>query len=450
MRTLATSGTQAELERLLAEPAAADYVYMYPPRQAYGPVDGNELDIAIARSLARPGAFDLYLHFPFCRQICSFCNLYAVVARERGVFERYVDALLHEAQTYAPLLLGKPVDTVYLGGGTPSQLPADLIAALLTGMERLYGFDRREVPEVALEVAPDTVDPDRLAAFRAVGINRVNLGVQTGDALEMRLIGRRHDGELPLAAASAALEAGFDNVCVDLIYGLAGQTEQSWRESVNRVIELGPPTVCAYALTLRPRTGYAARGYASLDHREQLKRYDYVHHALVAAGYAQQTHVRWARGPNGGYRQKANHWALSNIVGLGAGARGYLWECDYRNGYSVRHRMPVLTEWFRRVEANGHGRTDGFVMDHDERVRKATILGLHQLDRPRFASMLGCDVTERFGPELAALAALRLVEIDSDSVTLTEEGMRHRDVLVQAFFSSRVRANLAAFDYDHD
>ncbi len=450
MRTLLTSGTRAELERLLAEPAVADYVYMYPPRQAYGPVDREELDAAIERSLARSGPVDLYLHFPFCRQICSFCNLYAVVATGHEGFERYVDALVQEAATYAPLLRGKQVDTVYLGGGTPSQVPPALIGSLLGELERLYGFDRHDVPEVALEVAPDTVTLERLGAYRAVGINRVNLGVQTGDDLEMRLIGRRHDAELPRAAATAALEAGFDNVCIDLIYGLEGQTDRSWRDSVDRVIELGPPTVCAYALTLRPRTGYAARGYAAVDPRTQIKRYDYAHEALLAAGYAQETHVRWARGPHGGYRQKANHWALSNVVGLGAGARGYLWECDYRNGYSARHRMPVLTDWFRRVAAHGHGRTDGFLMDHDERLRKATILGLHRLDRRRFASLLGCDVTEPFGAVLNALADLRLIEIDADSVTLTEEGMRHRDVLVQAFFSHRVRDRLSAFDYDDD
>jgi oxygen-independent coproporphyrinogen-3 oxidase len=450
MRTLVTSGTPDELRQLLAEPAGADYVYMYPPRQAYGPVDPDELEVAIARSLARPGPVDLYLHFPFCRQICSFCNLYAVVATEQAVFERYVDALVQEAATYAPLLRGKRVDTVYLGGGTPSQIPPALIGSLLGELERLFEFDLRDVPEVALEVAPDTVTPERLAAYRETGINRVNLGVQTGDDLEMRLIGRRHNGELPVAAAAVALDAGFDNVCVDLIYGLEGQTEQSWRDSVDRVIDLGPPTVCAYALTLRPRTGYAARGYAVLDHRAQIKRYDYANEALHAAGYSQETHVRWARGSNGGYRQKANHWALSNVVGFGAGARGYLWECDYRNGYSARHRMRVLTDWFGRVEANGHGRTDGFLMDHDERLRKATILGLHRLNRKRFASLLGCDVTEPFGAELEALAQLRLIEIDSDLVTLTEQGMRHRDVLVQAFFSSRVRQNLAGFDYDDD
>src|SRR4051794_35165609 len=113
MRTLLTSGTRAELERLLAWSVAADYVYMYPPRQAYGPVDEHELEAAIAASLARPGPIDLYLHFPFCRQICSFCNLYAVVATDRGLFERYIDALLREAASYAPLLRGKPVDTIY-------------------------------------------------------------------------------------------------------------------------------------------------------------------------------------------------------------------------------------------------------------------------------------------------------------------------------------------------
>src|SRR3954465_4607171 len=131
MRTLSMSGTRPELERLLAQSVAVDYVYMYPPRQAYGPVDEHELEAAIAASLARPGPVDLYLHFPFCRQICSFCNLYAVVATSDDLFERYVDVLVREAATYAPLIRDKRVDTLYLGGGTPSQLPPALIGALL-------------------------------------------------------------------------------------------------------------------------------------------------------------------------------------------------------------------------------------------------------------------------------------------------------------------------------
>lgn len=448
MRTLSTGGTRAELEKLLAERPAIDYVYMYPPRQAYHAVEDNELEAAIERSLKRPDPVDLYLHFPFCRQICSFCNLYAVVGTQRAQFERYIDAVMIEAATYAPQVVGKEIATVYLGGGTPSQVPADLIAELLMNLERLYGFDREHVVEVALEVAPDTVSAESLAAYRDAGVNRVNLGVQTGDDEEMRLIGRRHDAATSLRAVEVALGAGFHNVCVDLIYGLEGQSEKSWGESVASVVALAPPTVCAYPLTLRPRTGYAARGYRQLDTATQARRYDHIHSALSAAGYRQQTHVRWVLGPEGGYRQKENHWAMANVLGLGAGARGYLWECDYRNGYSARHRMPVINRWMADVETRGHGRCDGFLMDNAERVRKALILGLHDLDREWFRAMFERDPMELFEPKLRTLSDFGLLKIEEKRLSLTDDGMRNRDLIVQAFFSERVRGRIADFDYD--
>jgi oxygen-independent coproporphyrinogen III oxidase len=447
MRTVTTDGSRAELEAMLAARPPADYVYMYPPRQAYRPVAERQMAAAIERSLRREGPLDLYLHFPFCRQICSFCNLYAVVATETSGFETYVEAILREAETYAPLVAGKEIATVYLGGGTPSQLPAELIGCLLGELERLYGFERGRVAEVALEVAPDTVSPKGLAALRGAGINRVNLGLQTGDEAEMCTIGRDHDAALSLRAVEAALAAGFDNVCVDLIYGLEGQTERSWAESLARVAELAPPTVCAYPLTLRPHTGYASRDYLEVDPASQADRYERADAVLRGAGYRQETHVRWALGAEGGYRQKENHWALSNVLGLGAGARGYLWECDYRNGYSARRRMPVLRQWLEDVGRKGHGRMDGFAMDEEERMRKALILGIHDLDRGRFRSLFGEDPMGSFEPQLRTLAELGLLAIEPDRLVLSAAGMRSRDLIVQAFFSPKVRRLLGEYDY---
>ncbi len=447
MRTVRTGGSRAELELILARRPPVDYVYAYPPRQAYRPLRQDDLHSATERSLAAADSIDLYLHFPFCRQICSFCNLYAVVGSNETAFERYVDSILVEAATYAPSVAGKDISTVYLGGGTPSQLPPQLIDSLLDGLERLYGFDRGTVVEVALEVAPDTVTSSRLTAFRAAGVNRVNLGVQTADDREICGIGRLHDAARSLAAVEAALEAGFHNVCVDLIYGLEGQSEESWRTSVATLVALEPPTICAYPLTLRPSTGYAARGFTETDGVVQAARYEHVEEALNTRGYRQETHVRWALGQAGGYRQKANHWALSNVLGLGAGARGYLWECDYRNGYSARRRMPVLNEWFTDVAAHGHGRRDGFLMDTEERMRKALVLGLHDLDRTWFAAKFDSDPMAVFSDQLEPLAELGLLEVTNDRLALTREGMRSRDLLVQSFFSDRVRRRVEDYDY---
>jgi oxygen-independent coproporphyrinogen-3 oxidase len=448
MRVHAIDDGANSMSALVVEHAVADYVYMYPPRQAYRPVDQAELGAAIGRSLQATRDIDLYLHFPFCKQICAFCNLYAVVESDQSVFADYATMLLREAQTYAGQVAGKPIRTLYLGGGTPSQIQPEIFDELLRSLERQYEFDVTDVREVALEVAPDTVSADRLAGYVAVGINRVNLGMQSASDAELHAIGRRHDAKVPLSAIETALSAGFRNVCVDLIYGLEGQTLDSWMRSVDAVAELRPPTICAYALTLRPWTGFNARGYKHISAPEQYAKYDYVTDKLRTAGYRQETHVRWALGTEGGYLQKERHWALSNILGLGAGARGYLWECDYRNGYSVRHRIGALRRWRKQVSEHGHGRSDGFLMSDDERRRKMVILGLNDLDRARFLDLFGEDPLEVFPAEFASLSGAGLIDVTDERVQLTHEGNRHRDVAVQAFFSQGVRDAVASFDYD--
>ncbi|MGW6054160.1 coproporphyrinogen-III oxidase family protein [Streptomyces sp. NPDC055189] len=438
------------LERQLDSHVRADYAYMYPPRQTYGPVAAEDLTGAVKRSLTDfvDGPINLYLHFPFCEQICGFCNLFAVASRDEDLIDAYVSTLLRELRAYAPLLAGRTLDTLYLGGGTPSLLSPAQLARVLEAVEHELGADITAIPEVAIEVSPSTVTPQKVREFHQLGINRVNLGFQSLADAELAGIGRAYTAATPLRALAEVLEVGFDNVCVDLIYGLPGQDHDSWRRSVDTVLRDAPQTVCAYALTLRPRTGFDSRGYRSIDGADQYAKYDYVDEQLRAAGYRQQTHVRWARGESGGYRQKANHWGLQPLVGLGAGARGYLWECDYRNGYSVRHRMRVLRDYLEAVPLRSHSRTDGFLMDDGERRRKALVLGLTDLDPQWYRQTFGAPPEDHFGPQLTTLRQMGLLESAEGRLRLTRRGLRHRDVIVQHFFSRQVGERLLAFDYD--
>jgi oxygen-independent coproporphyrinogen-3 oxidase len=439
--------TSPDLARLLDEHARADYVYMYPPRQAYRPVPAATLDEVVAGSLARRGPVNLYFHYPFCRQICAFCNLYTTAGGSAEQHRAYTDALLIELDAYAPLLVDRPVDTVYIGGGTPSAVDPREIRRVFDRLADRGLCEIDHVAEVALEVAPDTATADAMRVYRDIGVNRVNLGVQTADPDELRLVGRRDALDEHLRGLDNAQAAGFANVCVDLIYGLDGQTDATWRRSLDAVIARRPETVCCYPLTLRPNTGLAARGYAGVDGPAMYGRYDDAHAALTAAGYEQQTHVRWAL-PAGGYRQKANHWACQDIVGVGAGARGYLRDGDYRNGYSVRSRTAALRAWHHRVADTGHGRDSGFVLDDDERRRRAVILGLGLLERAAYAAEHGSDPLDHFPDELTALADVGAVDIADDAIALTPLGQRHRDVIVQPLFSDRVRRLVAEFDYN--
>jgi oxygen-independent coproporphyrinogen-3 oxidase len=304
------------------------------------------------------------------------------------------------------------------------------------------------IKEVALEVSPDTVEKDKFQAYRAAGINRVNIGVQSTINHELSIIGRHYLSDVPFKALKIVQEVGFDNVCVDLIYGLEGQSFKDWCDSVIAVLEYSPETICAYSLTLRPATGFDRRGYRSISGEEQYRKYDYVNETLQNAGYKQETQVRWVKNDKGGYIQKANHWALQNLLGLGAGARSYLWELDTRNGYSVRQRKRAFEQYLKNVDETGHSIVDGFVMDDDERMRKAVILGLIKLDRIWFAQQFGHDPLAVFLDEFTCLSDLNLLDQDGQFLKLTPLGIRHRDVVVQRFFSDRVKTLLSAFEYN--
>jgi oxygen-independent coproporphyrinogen III oxidase len=430
--------------------AHADYVYMYPPRQAYRQFTEAGLDSVaglVASSLARESRLNLYVHVPFCHQICSFCNLYATNAYLRDM-QKYVSAVINEVQVYEQLTDKKDIATIYLGGGTPSLLAPKQVEELITALLQAFSSAPTVIPaETALEVDPATLDLSKLRALRSSGVNRINLGYQSMVATEVAQIGRKRSPMASLQLLEGALGVGFSNVCVDLIYGLRDQTDESWAESVAQVAAIGPETICAYALTLRPYTGYHKRGYQHVDGEVLYRRYDMAHEILSAAGYARETHVRWVR-ERGGYVQKANHWNLQNVLGFGAGARSYLWDVDLRNGYSVRRRRDPLDSYMERSGQPSIQVSDGYVMSHEERMRKAAVLNVTSLDRAWFNDLFGQDPLEAFESEYHELLSTGICEINESHIFLTEAYYNYRDLVSQYFFSPEVRQLVSEFDYN--
>ncbi|AWW37789.1 coproporphyrinogen dehydrogenase [Streptomyces sp. AS58] len=425
----------------------ADYMYMYPPRQTYRPLalSPAELEAKLRASFGRSDVLNLYVHVPFCRQICSFCNLYTTTG-EGTDHREYTTAVLEEASRYTRFTEPKTVATLYFGGGTPSLLAPELLGAMTERLLADFSAPGTPAPsEIALEVDPATVDQARLRDLRQAGINRVNLGYQSLVPEEVTRIGRR-EGARRTQALEIALGTGFDNVCVDLIYGLERQTDDAWRTSVRTVAAMAPQTVCAYPLTTRPLTSYGKRGYTFVPAETLYRRYDIAHELLTAAGYRQETHVRWVRG-GGGYVQKVNHWRMQNVLGLGAGARSYLWELDTRNGYSLRSRGDALHSYLRAAGTDTLPITDGYLMTDEERRRKAVVLNLLHLDRSWFTSLFGTDPVEAFPVEFACLADAGICEIGPSEIRLTAHGTRIRDLAVQMFISPEVRDRLGKFSY---
>lgn len=448
MNMLVQSRTLEELNRQIQGNYVSDYVYMYPPRQAYRSISDEEVTTHIASSLAHFDDINLYVHFPFCRQICAFCNLYTHVSTDQEVFNSYLFYLERELQYYLPWIRNKPIKTLYLGGGTPTLLPAELFERFFLFLEQHFNCSIKSIAEVAIEASPDTVEKKKFLAYKEAGINRVNLGVQSATNHELSLIGRKYGSNIPFEALEIIQEIQFDNVCVDLIYGLEGQTFEDWRKSVDSVISYAPETICAYSLTLRPITGFDRKGYHYISGAEQYEKYDYVNEALLASGYQQETQVRWIKNEKGGYRQKANHWGMNNILGIGAGARSYLWQIDTRNGYSIKDRRKAFQNYLKSIDEAGQAVTDIFLMDEDERRRKSIVLGLINLDREWFLKQFGLDPIDVFPSEFSILFELELLLEDGKFLKLTPRGVRHRDLIVQQFFSRRVKDLLETFNYE--
>lgn len=448
MKLLAETPDTLNLERLIDDEVQGDYIYMYPPRQAYQTMDKERLTglIHASTSDARNQPVNLYFHFPFCRQICGFCNLYSVTAGPEEAYSDYISLLMLEMHHWAPLIAGRTIDTIYLGGGTPSILPLAQLDRCLANIELAFGTTRVSVPEIAIEVAPDTVDEVKLRGLREIGISRVNLGLQTTSDEGLHQIGRRHGFSLARKRIEDALGCGFDNVCVDLIYGLPQQTPEAWQATVRDVLAFGAPTVCAYPLTLRPNTGFA-RKHLTLVGAEQYRKYEMARQMFIDAEYTQQTHVRYVVPGVGGYRQKTNHWAGQDIIGIGAGARGYLRSCDYRNGYSIQRRRSALESYQENISRGDISFNAGFELNTDERMRRQAILGLIDLDRTQFRDEFGIDVADYFADQFTELSRLNLADITSERVQLTERGRKFRDLIVQMFFSNDVWRRIREFDY---
>jgi oxygen-independent coproporphyrinogen III oxidase len=428
----------------------ADYVYMYPPRQAYRQlsIGEDELLRTVKLSFQERPEINLYIHIPFCAQICRFCNLYTTTVRGGSIYETYVSRVLEEAAAYAESGL-TPHNvvwrTLYLGGGTPSALPLDALARLISGLKSYLRIS--DIDETAIEVAPETVTSEYLAGLRAIGFDRVSMGFQSTSPIEIRRIGRSYPISKQRDIAQEAMDLGFRNLCLDLIFGLPDQDETTWRSSVRAVIAMQPHTICCYQWTSRPHTGFSKMGFTKPPGNAMRGLYEVACSELAAAGYSQETHVRWIR-DGGGYLQKQYHWGLETLLGLGAGARSYLWQTDLRNGYSISNRSQPLASYLSAAGMGWQRSPEGYLVSEDERRRKAVVLGIHNLDRSWFSEIFGDDVLSVFGPELAGLEDRSLLEISPERLRLTRVGRAHRDTIVQLFFSDKVRELVTGWDYE--
>lgn len=261
----------------------------------------------------------IYIHIPFCRSKCDYCDFYSLAGRDDRM-DQYQKALLSHIKETAPLAQDFPVDTIYIGGGTPSYYGAKRLKELLGVIRKLYKVEKDA--EVTVECNPDSVDVKSLKILRKAGVNRLSMGMQSAIACELERIHRIHTPQQVNEAATAARKAGFTNLSLDLIYGLPGQTMDSWKATVEHALSLIPQHLSCYGLKVEEGTPLAARvaqGEVLPDDDQQADLYLWTVGRLERAGYPQYEISNFAK-PGFASRHNLRYWLTQPYIGFGPGA----------------------------------------------------------------------------------------------------------------------------------
>ncbi len=371
----------------------------------------------------------LYIHIPFCRHRCAYCD-FNTYAGQEGSISAYVDALCNEIRFVgrsAPP--GLCIHTVFFGGGTPTLLDPAQFESILGTVSNSFAL----APdlEITTEANPGTVTRADLGRLRALGINRLSFGVQSANAEELHQLERQHDFFDVIRAVAWARRAGFDNLNVDLIYGLPEQRLETWQSTVRRILDLHPEHISAYALTLEHGTPFgrwSARGLMPLpDPDLAADMYDWAGSAFGAAGYAQYEISNWAR-PGRECKHNLQYWRGLPYLGLGAGAHGYA------NGYRYSNVLRIKTYIERCLDSHparsvfplSPAAVDQHLQSPSDDMSEFMMTGLRLtregVSTADFLGRFQQDLNERFADEIGDLTRLGLLEREVDRVRLTRRG----------------------------
>jgi oxygen-independent coproporphyrinogen-3 oxidase len=360
----------------------------------------------------------LYLHIPFCSAICNYCNF------NRGLFDgdlkrQYVAALEQEIAR-AGAGDGRPADTIYFGGGTPSLLEPSEIARLVARCRA--SFEVSADAEVTMEANPESVSVDGLENFRAAGVNRLSFGVQSFDDRELARLGRLHTAERARAAVEEARAAGFDNISLDLMMWLPQQTVATWRSNVNELIALGPQHASLYMLEVYPnaplRDEMARAGWSQAPDEDAAEMYLGGMAALERAGYPQYEVSNVARAGRAS-RHNLKYWQDGTWLGFGCGAHSTEAGVRWRN-------VSATADYVRRLNAGESVEAERRVMTPDERVEEAVFTGLRLvegIDLAGFRLRYGVDLLGRFDHALGPFFDAGYLRQADGRLALTREGM---------------------------
>lgn len=378
-----------------------------------------------------PSPLMLYVHIPFCVHKCHYCDFNSH-ERDKPDWSAYQAALIRELnhRVSSPMFKGRPLASIFFGGGTPSLAPPTLIASVIEQAEKLSGFENNI--EITLEANPGTVDAANFSAYRQAGVNRLSMGVQSLNSAELLWLERIHGAQEVFDAFHAARSAGFTNISLDLIYGLPEQSMCAWLESLNQAIDLAPEHLSCYQLTVEPHTQLAARHrkkpYALPDDELALEMLFTTRRRLEQAGYLAYEVSNFAR-KNCHSRHNDGYWLYHDYIGIGAGASGK-WDessslgiCRYSNIRSPEKYIELATQKGTAINSQES-------LSLDKSAAEAVWLGLRRsrgICRKNFQNRFGFDVMEHFSDHLLPWQQREMISVSESFIQLTESGLPMAD-----------------------
>ena len=378
----------------------------------------------------QPLPLSLYVHVPWCVRKCPYCDFNSHTAPEPLPESLFVDALLQDLTQCLPSIWGRRIETIFFGGGTPSLLSAESIDRLITGFRTLLPLS--PAAEITLEANPGTVDAARFDDFKAAGVTRLSLGIQSFDDLSLQRLGRIHDRQQAITAIEAASRT-FETFNLDLMVGLPHQTVEAACHDIEQALAFAPPHFSCYQLTLEPHTPFAAHPPSGLpDDDTCAEIQDRLEERLASAGYEHYETSAFAK-PGHACRHNLNYWHFGDYLGIGPGAHGKLTDhAGVRR--TMRHKLPKI--YLAAIESGQFTQTD-------DAIAAADLIGEFMMNALRLNAGFSISTFERH-TGLPWLVVSRDIEsairdgflewtVAGQQVAPTLQGRRFLNILLQRF-----------------
>ena len=365
-----------------------------------------------------------YVHIPFCTQICYYCDFSKVFIKNQPV-DGYLAHLLQEFHSYDI----QKLRTLYIGGGTPTALSASQLEVLLEGLTK--NLDLSMLEELTIEANPGDLDDDKIAVLKNSVVNRVSLGVQTFDDKMLKKIGRSHTEKDIYENIDRLKLAGFDNISIDLIYALPGQTMEQVKDNVAKAIALDIPHMSLYSLILENHTVFMnrmRRGKLPLPKEElEAEMFEYIIAELERAGFV---HYEISNFSKQGFESRHNlmYWDNAEYYGIGAGASGYVDGVRYKNHGPIRHYLKAVEEGSARINEEH--------LSQREQMEEEMFLGLRKksgVSMARFEEKFERSFQELYGDIVKDLIQQGLMQVEGDRVRMTKRGLFLGDTVAERF-----------------